>query len=106
MSDTLLGPHLRRPRCSPLACLAIADRRDPMRLAATRPVCRFGFPLLVMALVSAASAPGQALALEITTASLSDAAAGVAYSDAVVAANGTTPYVWSFDSGNLPSGLS
>jgi len=77
-----------------------------MRLAATRPVCRFGFPLLVMALVSAASAPGQALALEITTASLSDAAAGVAYSDAVVAANGTTPYVWSLDSGSLPNGLS
>jgi len=79
-----------------------------MRFAATRPARRTGFPLLLLIalVVSAASAPREALALEITTTSLSDATAGVSYSSSVVAANGTTPYVWSLESGSLPSGIS
>ena len=46
-----------------------------------------------------------AFPLEITTTSLSHATAGAAYSDSVVAANGTTPYAWSLDSGSLPGGI-
>ena len=53
-----------------------------MRFAATR-VRRTGFPLLLLLVslvVTAASAPGQALAIEITTGSLPDVTAGAAYS--------------------------
>lgn len=74
--------------------------------AATRAARRLGLPALPVALLLiAASAPARALPLEITTASLSDATAGAAYSENVVAANGTTPYAWSLDSGSLPDGI-
>lgn len=43
--------------------------------------------------------------LAITTASLSNGAVGVAYSQSLGATGGTTPYTWSITSGNLPAGL-
>jgi hypothetical protein len=44
--------------------------------------------------------------LGVTTASLPDASAGVAYSQTLVGTGGTAPYVWSLASGSLPTGLS
>ena len=55
------------------------------------------------ALLLAAAAEAQSL--EITTSSLPDANAGIAYSAPVAAANGTTPYAWSVAEGSLPGGL-
>ena len=43
--------------------------------------------------------------LTITTASLPDAAAGVAYSQTLAASGGTRPYAWSIASGTLPEGV-
>src|SRR5436190_1506860 len=45
-------------------------------------------------------------ALAITTSSLSAGMVGAAYSQALAATGGTTPYSWSVSSGTLPSGLS
>ena len=42
----------------------------------------------------------------ITTGSLPSGTNGAAYSQALAAAGGATPYTWSLDLGNLPSGLS
>jgi len=44
--------------------------------------------------------------LHITTTSLDTAETGVAYSETVSAAGGSTPYTWSIYSGSLPAGLS
>jgi hypothetical protein len=44
--------------------------------------------------------------LSITTASLPNGQAGIAYSATLVASGGTKPYAWSITSGTLPSGLS
>jgi hypothetical protein len=44
-------------------------------------------------------------ALSITTASLSGATAGVAYSNTLSASGGQTPYSWTLTSGSLPSGI-
>ena len=44
--------------------------------------------------------------LTITTTSLPDGTVGVAYSAALQASGGTTPYTWSITSGSLPDGLS
>ncbi len=44
--------------------------------------------------------------LSITTSSLTGAAVGVSYSQAVSATGGTTPYTFSMSSGSLPAGLS
>ena len=44
--------------------------------------------------------------LAVTTASLPDGQVGVAYSQALAASGGVTPYAWSLDSGSLPAGLS
>jgi hypothetical protein len=44
--------------------------------------------------------------LAITTLSLPDGAVGVAYSETLEAAGEFTPYTWSHESGDLPSGLS
>ena len=41
----------------------------------------------------------------ITTAVLADATSGYAYSQALAASGGTTPYTWTVDSGSLPAGL-
>ena len=46
------------------------------------------------------------VALNITTASLSNGQVGAAYSATVYATGGTTPYTWAVISGSLPSGLS
>ncbi len=43
--------------------------------------------------------------LTITTSSLPGATAGVAYSTALSASGGTTPYTWSIANGSLPAGL-
>jgi hypothetical protein len=43
--------------------------------------------------------------LQITTAQLSDGTVGLAYSDALSATGGSTPYSWSVLSGTLPDGL-
>jgi hypothetical protein len=45
-------------------------------------------------------------ALSITTVDLPHAMVGVAYSSALMATGGATPYVWTLASGALPSGLS
>ena len=42
----------------------------------------------------------------IGTAALSNGAVGAAYSSALTASGGTTPYSWSISSGSLPAGLS
>lgn len=42
----------------------------------------------------------------ITTTTLLDAIAGVAYSQTIQAIDGTLPYVWAISAGSLPSGLS
>ena len=42
----------------------------------------------------------------ITTTSLANGTAGVAYSATLAATGGVTPYVWSIVSGSLPAGLS
>jgi len=47
----------------------------------------------------------QAPPLSVTTASLSSATAGTAYSSVLAASGGTTPYYWSLASGTLPSGI-
>jgi hypothetical protein len=44
--------------------------------------------------------------LAISTASLPDGAFGVAYSQALVAAGGVSPFTWSISAGALPAGLS
>ncbi len=44
-------------------------------------------------------------ALVITTSSLPNGQAGVAYSDTLAAIGGITPYTWSLTSGTLPTGL-
>jgi hypothetical protein len=44
--------------------------------------------------------------LVITTASLPDGTVGVAYSEALQATGGVTPYTWAVISGSLPAGLS
>lgn len=44
--------------------------------------------------------------LVISTGSLPDGAFGVAYSSALAASGGTTPYTWAVASGSLPAGLS
>ncbi len=65
------------------------------------------FSLVIAAVLLAFTATAaRALPLEITTTSLPDGTAGVAYSQAVVAASGTTPYAWSIVVGSLPSGYS
>jgi two-component sensor histidine kinase len=44
--------------------------------------------------------------LKISTTSLPNGTTAVAYSNAIVATGGTTPYTWSLSSGTLPAGLS
>src|SRR5213079_39352 len=44
-------------------------------------------------------------ALSITTASLPAGTVGVAYSQALAASGGTSPYTWTMASGTLPAGL-
>ncbi|HYM75013.1 MAG TPA: FG-GAP-like repeat-containing protein [Candidatus Dormibacteraeota bacterium] len=46
------------------------------------------------------------LQLVVTTTSLPGGTVGVAYSQALAATGGTTPYTWSVSSGSLPAGLS
>jgi hypothetical protein len=43
--------------------------------------------------------------VSVTTTSLSSATAGAAYSNALTATGGTTPYAWSLSSGTLPTGI-
>ncbi len=44
--------------------------------------------------------------LQVTTASLPDGQASVAYSQTLTASGGATPYTWAITSGSLPAGLS
>ncbi|MBZ5569958.1 MAG: putative Ig domain-containing protein, partial [Acidobacteriia bacterium] len=53
--------------------------------------------------LSVASAP---VTLTITTSSLANATAGTAYSAALQASGGVTPYTWSISAGALPAGVS
>src|SRR5262245_54544144 len=81
-------------------------RREMMPFSPTAATGRLGvFGLFSVVLLLLAAAPARALPLEITTESLSGVTAGALYSDAVVAANGTTPYTWSTLSGSLPGGI-
>jgi Putative Ig domain len=81
-------------------------------------VCKSELTLLVLSLVLFASGcsgivgspstPPLAgtLTLQVSTASLANGQVGAAYSAAVTATGGTTPYSWSVSSGSLPTGLS
>jgi len=50
-------------------------------------------------------APATVSPLSITTTSLSGGTVGSAYSAALAATGGTTPYTWSVSTGTLPAGL-
>ena len=63
------------------------------------------FASLLGALVLTSIASAQALAVDITTASLPGGTAGVAYSEALGAANGTPPYAWTLAEGSVPIGM-
>ena len=56
--------------------------------------------------MTVAAAVATPAALAITTSSLLSGTQGAAYSNAIVATGGTTPYSWSITSGSLPAGLS
>src|SRR5262245_19674322 len=81
-------------------------RREMMSFSPTAATGRLGvFVLFCVVPMLFSAAHARALPLEITTESLSGATAGAPYSDAIVAANGTTPYTWSILSGSLPGGI-
>ena len=72
-----------------------AQRRESARLGA----------LVVAGLLALTATAARAFPLEIVTTSLTDGTAGVVYSDAVVVSSGTSPYAWTLESGNVPSGI-
>ena len=55
--------------------------------------------------VSSQTFAATAIALSVTTVSLPYGTVGAAYTQALVATGGTTPYTWSRTSGSLPAGL-
>ena len=59
-----------------------------------------------VAFSASASGGGGGTALKVGTASLPNASQSVAYSQALTATGGTSPYSWSVSSGTLPTGLS
>ena len=59
-----------------------------------------------VAFSASASGGGGGTALKVGTASLPNASQSVAYSQALTASGGTSPYSWSVSSGTLPTGLS
>lgn len=50
--------------------------------------------------------PSGSTSLAVSTLSMPEATVGVAYSQAVIATGGTTPYTWTLDSGSISPGLS
>src|SRR5438477_5480409 len=59
-----------------------------------------------VAFSASTSGGGGGAALKVGTASLPNASQSVAYSQALTASGGTSPYSWSVSSGTLPTGLS
>src|SRR5438876_494594 len=59
-----------------------------------------------VAFSASTSGGGGGTALKVGTASLPNASQSVAYSQALTASGGTSPYSWSVSSGTLPTGLS